>query len=556
MAGKEWTFMIYMAGDNNLSEDMIRAIIELQRQLRDTGDDLNSTGFGDKNNVDFVIEFDGNHPFVNTRRYDLSYNPAPPRPTEIEDLKPDLSNPLSMVERQLKRFVEESITKHQANKYALIISGHGDAFLGKTLLLDEDSDNVATLSGVATALREALAGKSLDVLGFDSCLMNSIEVLYEFKGVAKTIIGSQGEVPNFSWDYAEIGKRLMQEPIGTLDSSKIIEHIKNSIQRYNRDFAFGGRSVDFCAIDTSKIDTLSKKIDFLGLMLTAIITNHLTIKESDKETYIGSHISQLLLKTHWNCQTYMEDQSVDIGDFITRLRIGCENLLDDLLRSVSVNVNERIKLIGYLLLIRQICQELSHELMQNNIVSKGMYVGADYQFSNGVSMFYPWSVLGFFMIKEKYKGLEFTKNHRSWASFLSIYTFLTSRSRPDFDQTKLPSNMETIFRDINSFFDDLSVRSVILLFITNFGIDGIYPSIIPTTTVSTTILNTFGVITIGDLDKFLLQPLFNPPRSKFNPPRSKGLDSYLYHFSKTNNIYPNLNIEGTFPPKQRLPEIV
>ncbi len=31
---KEWTIMVYMAGDNNLNDDMIRAINELREALK------------------------------------------------------------------------------------------------------------------------------------------------------------------------------------------------------------------------------------------------------------------------------------------------------------------------------------------------------------------------------------------------------------------------------------------------------------------------------------------------------------------------------------------
>ncbi len=56
--------MVYMAGDNNLSDEMIHSIIEIR------------SGSGHENmqnqgsvNVNFVVQYDGLHPNVDTRRY-------------------------------------------------------------------------------------------------------------------------------------------------------------------------------------------------------------------------------------------------------------------------------------------------------------------------------------------------------------------------------------------------------------------------------------------------------------------------------------------------------
>ena len=140
---KEWTIMVYMAGDNNLSDEMIRSIIEIR------------SGSGHENmqnqgsvNVNFVVKYDGLHPNVDTRRYydffDTKY-PCDPLTKQEEKLP---------IEKKIRDFVDYSIKKNPANNYALILSGHTDAFQGRTLLADENPPGVATIEKLQSCLKE------------------------------------------------------------------------------------------------------------------------------------------------------------------------------------------------------------------------------------------------------------------------------------------------------------------------------------------------------------------------------------------------------------------
>ncbi len=44
-------------------------------------------------------------------------------------------------------------------------------------------------------------------------------------------------------------------------------------------------------------------------------------------TMIGSKVLQVLLQAHWNCQTSMHDQSVDLIDYLTRVRVECAKVI-------------------------------------------------------------------------------------------------------------------------------------------------------------------------------------------------------------------------------------
>ena len=50
-------------------------------------------------------------------------------------------------------------------------------------------------------------GRELDVLGFDACLMNMVEVGYQLKGTARVVVGSEELEPGEGWPYDGVLQR-------------------------------------------------------------------------------------------------------------------------------------------------------------------------------------------------------------------------------------------------------------------------------------------------------------------------------------------------------------
>ncbi|WP_448522972.1 clostripain-related cysteine peptidase [Pseudothermotoga sp.] len=90
-----------------------------------------------------------------------------------------------------------------ANKKALILWNHGsawddtDPYRPKGISYDDQSGDFLT----TLELKNALQGTRWDVLGFDACLMGSVEVLYELEDLAEYFLASPGEIPSYGWDY-------------------------------------------------------------------------------------------------------------------------------------------------------------------------------------------------------------------------------------------------------------------------------------------------------------------------------------------------------------------
>ncbi len=55
-------------------------------------------------------------------------------------------------------------------------------------------------------------GKKLDIIGFDACLMNMLEVAYQLREHAEVIVGSEELEPGKGWDYEALVKFLVENP--------------------------------------------------------------------------------------------------------------------------------------------------------------------------------------------------------------------------------------------------------------------------------------------------------------------------------------------------------
>lgn len=595
-ARKEWTIMLYLAGDNNLSEDMIRAINEMSRQIETTGDQLKQAGQIDiKNGVGLLVEFDAEHPIVPTRRYDLTYDPLIPYSTSSSPIKipdpvesiprapsiPD-SDSEDSIERRIEAFICDSVKKQPAHNYFLILSGHADSFQGRTLLLDENPSGAATIKGISEMLKRVTSKvlhDKLKVLAWDGCVMNSLEVIYQFRDVTEAWIGSQGSIPNYTWDYREIMQALLNVPRRDLTRDKIIDVVLDSVQRYNFGFAFGGRSMDLSYCEMGNIKEIARMLNYIARSFISLLGYYIpqlgTVPGPLKPapgSLISKHIARLLLLAHWNCQPYMRNQSIDLVDFSERIAQECENSFMEILNNcnvsdeffgdqanpLEVNIAEKLNesdclsegartlllILGMLFfLFDNLAKTLSETF-------RGISTGADFRFSNGVSVFLPWSFLAYRMTSKEYQDLDFSKDYKMWRVFIALYVKLTARPPQTIDiKDILEEKLQGQFQDIFTFMIFVTANLFNQSLLTAEGADPAKKEpaeIEPTEDQPPGDVNLTGMDAIDALAEPIMEKLLSIPGTKDNPNRTRGLEYYLYHFEKTNNIFPELEVKKSF----------
>ncbi len=288
--------MIYMCGDNDLDINAIENFNEIEN-------------IGSSTAVKIVIELDRsqNGSWTNTRRYFVKkdYNQSS---EIISDVVESLDEVNMGDPNSLSDFVIWAINNYPAQKYFLIIWDHGAGWKWlnngaqiqggfKGVAYDWDNqysesqppNDYLTMSDLSTALSTAISStgiNKINLLGFDACLMQMLEVGYEVKDFAHYLVASQEVEPATGWAYSSWLNALMSNP--AMSAVELGKNVVNSYYYANMSYTFPTLSL----VDLSKLDALSQSVsDFADMLSSYINTNNnricsawfLTLKFFDRD---------------------------------------------------------------------------------------------------------------------------------------------------------------------------------------------------------------------------------------------------------------------------------
>lgn len=507
--------MVFMAGDNNLSEDMVTGIMGMKKCLEE-----NFTA-----NVAFLAYYDTSALSFPSVKCDFtkSSDTKSSKDFRIEEavqpfIDPDKAE--KTTENSIYKFVEWCVNKrgHKAENYALIFSGHGDGFQEASFLRDDNPFSFITVPGLRRILQDInkkLLKKKLSIIGFDSCVMSTIEVAYEMSDVAEIMVSSQGFVPNAGWDYGKIAENLSKKTDKNVKlTEKVVAKLlaRSFIQKY-RDYAFfGGRSVDVNLCDLTKVEAVAVAIYSLGRQLEKSL--------SSKNKLLAKKIEQAVLASHCRSQTFIFEQCVDIRDFCENLQRECDAVQEENREILEMldSPNKQLKEIGSAAgKISGICKKTADKLDQ--CIMQSSYLGAEFQYANGLSLYFPWSYISFILAKPQYLTRDFAVGEKKddqkksrtpsgWTSFLESYLSQTMR------EIRQNSNKRYYLFQINAGNLKESEKDV-------FKLNPPYSKI----------SSSFGEKFNSPYDKF------NPPYDKFNTSYNDKLaSSILTNFGRTKNF--------------------
>lgn len=123
----------------------------------------------------------------------------------------------------LTYFLNYAYDNFKADDFALILWDHGNGPLigyGKDMLHEDDS---LTLLEMQTALKDSpFSGENkLSWVGFDACLMSSVELACIWQDHAEYLIASQEIEPSFGWNYSflsQLGQKNAKDLAGDITS--------------------------------------------------------------------------------------------------------------------------------------------------------------------------------------------------------------------------------------------------------------------------------------------------------------------------------------------------
>ncbi len=110
----------------------------------------------------------------------------------------------------LREFVSWGFENYQARRYGLVLWNHGSGSISGVCfdeLFDNDSLSLEEIG-------EALAGydKAFEMIGFDACLMATLETAQTVAPFAGYLVASEELEPGSGWDYASMGRFLAGKP--------------------------------------------------------------------------------------------------------------------------------------------------------------------------------------------------------------------------------------------------------------------------------------------------------------------------------------------------------
>jgi hypothetical protein len=403
----KWTFMVYLAGDNNLSAAGDKDMDEMRK-------------VGSTDEVHIVAEFD-NAGDRGTRRFHVQKDGVDE--TVVKMGETDSGSPEVLLD-----FVKWSRKNYPADHYALVLWNHGGGWepseveriaekvrsadfclreaherrtssLGKAFF----RTTVAEIYGLPSVAERAIAsddgsghsldtielgkvlektkqilGQKLDLLGMDACLMSNLEVAYQTRPFVDYVVASEEDEPNDGWPYdAVLGKLVAQADVSPEGLAKQI--VDAYVQSYI-DRGYTG-AVTQSALDLSQIDALVNPLDVLS---DAIIA-HLPRARREIGEALYNTTAHFWRGTLW-----------DIAQFGMAL---AGETKDDVVRQAAKAVRDAL------------------QPQSNAFVIAERHNGSKVQHCGGVTIYLPPRILH--KVSRHYKELDYAK-HR-WLAMLEAY---------------------------------------------------------------------------------------------------------------------------------------
>ncbi len=417
---KEWTFIGYLAADNDLRGFAARNI----KQMAQVGSNsrLNIA-------VQLDIRITGNQKI--TRRYFvekdkiLHVNADDPSSQQMDSGDP----------RTLVSCCKWAIKNYPAHHYALILWNHGtgiiDPVTGKIIrpadlftynpsshkldldrsvgfldfikgiheptrgvCWDDTTGHYLTNQKLEEALKEvcatSLPGKKFDLVIFDACLMSMVEVANIIKNYAHIMTGSQEVELGTGLDYSKVFEPFLFD---TPDVKTFGAHL---VQVYEKTYGKITNDFTHSAIQLNALDALEKNID-----LTAQLLLHgLRIQKGDSVKNAIRVSRNKLVCTHFDEPSY-----IDMHHFY-------RNLLANIKLFTFTNETEGLDIKNQL----RKTLEIGLHLIENAVIAN--VSGKNLSQARGLSIYFPE-----YRIHSSYRKTNFA-NSNHWATFLTQYLLI------------------------------------------------------------------------------------------------------------------------------------
>ncbi|MBI5959309.1 MAG: thrombospondin type 3 repeat-containing protein, partial [Chloroflexi bacterium] len=242
-----WTFMVYMAADNDLEGFAVADINEMEF-------------VGSTEGVNVIVQVDraelydtSNEDWTEARRYFIT------RDTNLSQIaseqvgdkigETNTGDPESLID-----FVTWTAETYPAERYALIIWDHGGSWLGVATDESAEYDDL-TLPELDQALQAITQDSNLnqfELIGFDACLMGGFEVYRTISPYSRYAVASAELIPGNGWDYLGILDTLAAGP--SLDGAGLGQGIIDSFIYFYTEVVTNYETFNLTLVDLAQSD--------------------------------------------------------------------------------------------------------------------------------------------------------------------------------------------------------------------------------------------------------------------------------------------------------------
>jgi hypothetical protein len=175
----------------------------------------------------------------------------------------------------LSDFIKWGVLNFPARKYAIILWDHGSGLngFGKDLLFSNSTLTPGELAEAFFTVKSE-TGVHFELIGFDACLMSSLEVASRLYNFAHYMVSSQEVEPSWGWDYKAIIEGMIADSnqsgrsLGITIANSFVTHSEESsqLEKFN-----ANKDITLSVIDLSKIPQLVKDVNILSRALKSNI---------------------------------------------------------------------------------------------------------------------------------------------------------------------------------------------------------------------------------------------------------------------------------------------
>jgi hypothetical protein len=196
----------------------------------------------------------------------------------------------------------------------------------RAILFDDTSKDFLDnqeLKAVLDAVLLARGGRKLDLLGFDACLMNMIEVAYQVQGGCVCMVGSQEIEPGEGWPYDRILAALARQPDAPPErlGQIVVDEYAGYYAQHPPNMA-----VTQAALRLERVPALVERVGHLADGLSARL--------ADRAFY-----RQVLMPALRQVQKFRDDQYADLGHLAQLLAAQAPDEVREAAREVAARLD-------------------------------------------------------------------------------------------------------------------------------------------------------------------------------------------------------------------------